>query len=335
MTVYVIDASHYQAGLPVPALKAQGFDALILKATQGSAWTDVSFSQMSAAGRTAGLFLAAYHFLEPGSDAYARAQAVHCAAVVPADIPVWVDVEKQGATRAEAYVFAGALRAAGRRLGGIYCGSQPASGYGGWWRAAYLSDPTAFASVAYQQLGGDAGPGWAAGAGRHPDLWQFCDQGRVTGYSGDVDFSAYRGTPEELRATGWFWSPPVPVPVPVPTPVPAPAPIPVPVPEEDDVKVTLPLWLVGGTLVLIQAEVPAEDGRPRLLRLFGGPANGTGRQYHDWADNPAFQVVLQPASFDFLHDLGYAVEGVDFNQAQTGWPAHGHELSAEDFEARA
>lgn len=334
MTVFVVDASHYQSDLPVADLRGQGFSALILKATDGAHTTDSAFASMLAAGRASGLMLAAYHFLEPGPDSYVQAQAAHCAAVVPADIPVWVDVEA-GATMSQAYVFADALRRAGRRLAGVYHSTAPAAGYGGWWRAAYGSDPTGFASVAYQASGGDSGFGWLLGRGRQPDLWQFCERGRLSGFSGDVDFSAFRGTAEELRATGWFWSPPVPVPAPVPTPVPAPVPIPVPVPEEDDVKVTLPLWLVGGTLVLIQAEVPAEDGRPRLLRLFGGPANGTGRQYHDWADNTAFQVVLQPASFDFLHDLGYAVEGVDFNQAQTGWPAHGHELSAEDFEARA
>jgi GH25 family lysozyme M1 (1,4-beta-N-acetylmuramidase) len=206
MTVFVLDASHYQVGLPVASLRSQGFVALILKATDGATYTDPSFAGYLAAGRKAGLMMAAYHFLHSATDAQLAAQAAHTAAVVPADIPVWIDVEG-GSTRDEAYVYAAALRSKGRTAGGIYNSTQPAKTYGGWWRAAYGSDPAGSAPAAYKTNGGDGSPQWEAGTIRHPDLWQFCQHGRISGYSGDVDISAYRGTAAQLASTGWFWSP--------------------------------------------------------------------------------------------------------------------------------
>jgi GH25 family lysozyme M1 (1,4-beta-N-acetylmuramidase) len=204
MTLFIIDASHYQSGLPISGLRAAGFPALILKATEGATFTDPTFAGMLAAGRRAGLLMAAYHFLSGVADL--GTQAANTAAVVPADIPVWVDVEG-GSTRDQAYVYADALRARGRKVAGVYHGAQPRAGYG-WWRAGYLSDPVGSAAAVYASQGGAGAEPWKAGSVRHPDIWQFCQHGRVPGFSGDVDFSAYRGTLAQLAASGWFWVPP-------------------------------------------------------------------------------------------------------------------------------
>ena len=198
MTLFLVDASHYQPSLPIESLPRQGFSALILKATEGTGYTDPSFSAFLARARKIGLPVAAYHFLHPGA---ADAQAAHIAAVVPKDVPVWMDAEA-GSTRDDAYACANALRRRGGLVGGIYNGSRPRSGYGGWWRPAYLSDPSESATSVYARQGGDTGSGWDSG----PDLWQFCQHGRITGYSGDVDFSAYRGSRAQLLTTRWFWT---------------------------------------------------------------------------------------------------------------------------------
>lgn len=199
MTLFVIDASHYQDGLPVESLARQGFSAAIFKATEGSSYRDASFPGFLARARAASLPCAAYHFVHPGG--YAT-QAANIAAVVPADVPVWLDCEA-GATRDDGYGVADALRSRGGRVAGIYFGAQPKAGYGGWWRAAYLSDPAGTAAYAYARQGGDHGSGWVPGV----DLWQFCQHGRISGYSGDVDFSAFRGTRTDLLSHGWFWAP--------------------------------------------------------------------------------------------------------------------------------
>lgn len=213
MTLFLIDASHHQSGLPVASLRGQGFPALILKASENTGFTDPAFAGFLGAARKAGLLVAAYHFLHEGN---LPQQAALTRSVVPTDIPVWVDVERfvyqdgtvSNPTRDDAYVYADALRARGGRVGGIYHGAQPKAGYGCWWRPAYLSDPTGSAIATYAFQGGDAGGPWSAGQSRHPDIWQYCQHGRVPGFSGDVDFNAYRGTLDQLASSGWFWVPP-------------------------------------------------------------------------------------------------------------------------------
>lgn len=202
MALFGVDASHYQSGLPVSSLRGLGFSFLVAKATQGSNWRDAAFPYFLAQVKQAGLLFAAYHYLEVGSYS---AQAANTARVVPPAVPVWVDVEG-GTTRDQAYAYATEARSRGLTIAGIYNASQPSPEYG-WWRAAYGIDPTGTASYAYAANGGDAARYWDAGQTRHPQLWQFCQHGRIAGFSGDVDFNAYRGTLQQLVATGWFWVP--------------------------------------------------------------------------------------------------------------------------------
>lgn len=202
MTLFLVDASHYQSALPVSGLRGQGFVALIAKATQGSNWQDGSFGDFMRQAQQAGLLFAAYHYLEVGSYG---SQAANTASVVPRGVPVWIDVEG-GTTRDQAYQYAGELQGRGLTVAGIYCASQPGSAFG-WWRAAYGIDPTGSASYCYAANGGDASSRWDAGTTRHPQLWQFTQHGRVQGYPGDVDINAYKGTLQQLIDTGWFWVP--------------------------------------------------------------------------------------------------------------------------------
>lgn len=196
MTLFVIDASNHNPGLPVESLTEQGFAALILKCSEGASFVDPLFGGYVQRARACNLPVAAYHFLHPGA---ASTQAVNCARVVPADIPIWLDAEG-GATRDDAYAVGAELRRLGRVVAGIYHGAQPKAGWGGWWRAAYLSDPAGNAVSTYRAQGGDSGRGWLLGV----DLWQFCQHGRIAGVSGDVDFSAFRGTLPDLLSRGWF-----------------------------------------------------------------------------------------------------------------------------------
>lgn len=203
MTLFGVDASHYQSGLPVSSLRGQGFSFLVAKATQGSNWRDAAFPYFLAQAKQAGLLFAAYHYLEVGSYS---AQAANTARVVPPAVPVWVDVEG-GTTRDQAYAYATEARSRGLTVAGIYNASQPPAEYG-WWRAAYGIDPTGAAPYAYAANGGDRSDKWSAGTTRHPDIWQFCQHGRIAGYGGDVDLNAYRGTLQQLASSGWFWVPP-------------------------------------------------------------------------------------------------------------------------------
>lgn len=214
MTLYLIDVSSHQQSIPIEALPGQGFSAVIIKATQGTGYTNPCFADhLRRAKATGRLLVAAYHFLAPGNGA---GQAAHAAAVVPADVPIWWDQEA-GSSLSDSLAASAEASRRGLRTAGNY-GSRPPKGWG-WWRAAYLTDPTGYAASTYAQLGGDTSAAWGPGQ----DLWQYCQHGRVSGYSGDVDFSAYRGTLDQLAASGWFWVPDALKPHPTPKPVQAPA----------------------------------------------------------------------------------------------------------------
>jgi lysozyme len=60
----VVDLSHWQAPVDFAQAKSAGIVAVILKATQGSNWIDVTFKVRYAAASAAGLLVGAYHFLD-------------------------------------------------------------------------------------------------------------------------------------------------------------------------------------------------------------------------------------------------------------------------------
>jgi lysozyme len=64
MSDVVIDLSHWQAPVDFTRAKSAGIAAVILKATQGSDWVDVTFAKRLAAATASGLLVGAYHFLD-------------------------------------------------------------------------------------------------------------------------------------------------------------------------------------------------------------------------------------------------------------------------------
>lgn len=197
MTLFLIDVSSFQAGIPIEDLPHQGFSAIFIKATQGIGYTNPYFADHLRRARATGMLTAAYHFMSHGVSP--SAQAAHIASVVPRDVPIWLDQEA-GATLAESLACGSVLASQGFTVAGNY-GNRPPAGWG-WWRAAYLTDPRGYASSAYAALGGDNSSAWVG-----QDIWQYCQHGNVSNYSGEVDFSAYRGTIDELASSGWFWVP--------------------------------------------------------------------------------------------------------------------------------
>jgi len=65
----VVDLSHWQAPVDFAQAKAAGITAVILKATQGTNWVDVTFASRFAAATSAGLLVGAYHFLDESEPA--------------------------------------------------------------------------------------------------------------------------------------------------------------------------------------------------------------------------------------------------------------------------
>jgi lysozyme len=91
--VFGIDISHFQHGLSLAAVKAQGYEFVIAKATQGQGVQDPDFHAFREEAQSLGLLFAAYHFLH--SDSSAGAQADNLAEHLNGEtnIPVMIDCE--------------------------------------------------------------------------------------------------------------------------------------------------------------------------------------------------------------------------------------------------
>lgn len=69
----IADLSHYQTSVDFRAMKEGGIAAVILKASQGTYFTDHTFAPRAIAARSAGLLVGAYHYFDSGVDPVAQA----------------------------------------------------------------------------------------------------------------------------------------------------------------------------------------------------------------------------------------------------------------------
>jgi GH25 family lysozyme M1 (1,4-beta-N-acetylmuramidase) len=217
--IWGIDVSHWQQGLDMNQVKAEGYEFAVIKASEGpyqdgSRYTDPSYRTHLNNAEAAGLIVGAYHFLV---ETPPKAQVDHFLDVA-GDVSgkiVMVDFEEypppyQYLTPHNATLkgFVAELR---RRIGDhpivIYTGrgfwdggepTGPASQFGDvtTWDAYYLTmspvDPKPF----YEDM---KEHGWGEPWGnQEPMFWQFTSAGRVAGLN--LDVNAFRGTREQLLA---------------------------------------------------------------------------------------------------------------------------------------
>lgn len=210
--IHGVDVSHHQGNIDWRRVAADGHSFALLKASEGTGFSDDRFAFNRDSARDAGLLVGAYHFLQPGN---ADNQADYFLARLgsPADMMLVVDVETTGSggrpTAADASRFVARLR---YRLGaqrsiGLYTGkwywdgvlgnpplpprvwlweSRYVTGSGAW-RSIYAKVPTRWLSEA------------RVGA-RAPTLLQYSSGGRVSGIAGTCDLNAFEGTLAELRS---------------------------------------------------------------------------------------------------------------------------------------
>jgi hypothetical protein len=212
LTVYGFDIASHQAGLDVTKVAPQGFDFVVVKLTEGVGYTNPYFEAWRAQAQSAGLLFAAYHALHHGNGA---AQADYfCSKLADKSIPAMVDFEPFGdnPTAVDAKAFVKQCAAHGVTVTLNYhphwywqsIGSPSLRRLPAVISSAYPHNTAAYAAAGYKAAGGDSGAGWAKYGGRKPIIWQYTSVGRVDGWSGNVDFDAYKGTRDELAATGLF-----------------------------------------------------------------------------------------------------------------------------------
>ncbi len=194
MTVYYPDAASQQAGISFA-------DALVamVKATEGTTYTNPDFINAKNRAATSGSYFCAYHFLWPGNLA---TQAQHAYNVVGKSIPLMLDVEQETdaagqIVSAPTVADVAGFVAAYRELGGtVFLMYMPKW----YWEQNLNSAPLAplvslgmllVSSDYATYTDADTGAGWLPYGGMAPTVWQYTDS---VDFNGDVvDFNAFRG----------------------------------------------------------------------------------------------------------------------------------------------
>lgn len=215
--VFGIDISHFQHGLSLAEARRQGYDFVIAKATQGQGVQDADFHTFRAEAQSVGLMFAAYHFLH--SDSSARAQADNLAEQLNGrvDIPVMIDCEPTTGSSPGLGDVRRFIAACVRRDLNVTILYLPRFHWQALGQPRLGAELPRVMQALYGTNRGGAGPAlypgngsdrWNAMGGRTPVLLQFGSRGRIDGFPRmRVDVNAFRGTKQELAASGMFLTP--------------------------------------------------------------------------------------------------------------------------------
>lgn len=201
--IWGLDISHHQgAGFPLARARAEGFDFAFFKATEGAGFVDRQFAANLAAGRAAGMLVAAYHYQR--GDVSAAAQVAHIQRHVPRDVPIVLDVEANGGDARLTRDLNARLNAAGYRTPLLYLpkwywqqiGSPDLRGLPPLWFSRYPDNRGGSASQIYGRVPASY---WNGYGGLGVEVLQFSSSATVAGRT-PIDVNAYRGSREQLAA---------------------------------------------------------------------------------------------------------------------------------------
>ena len=189
-----IDISNWQRDISdYSKLKSDGVEFAILKITEGTSFTDKAFTQHYNALRQQGIQVGAYVFSHAKDAAEAVAEAKFALSVLDGktlDFPLFPDCESNDMLQygnkvlLTALAFGKVVQQAGYKWG-VYANRS-------WWNH-YLDVGT---------VSDAAGVVWVAEYGvavckiSTADIWQYSDQGRISGYGSNVDMN--------VIMDGWF-----------------------------------------------------------------------------------------------------------------------------------
>lgn len=201
-TTFGIDISHHQGAFDLSRAAREGVAFVILKATEGSGFTDSRFAANLTNARQSGLLVAAYHYQR--ASASAAAQVAHIERVVPKNVPVIPDVEADSGGVALVRDVVARLRGVGYRVPMLYLprwywqqiGSPSLGGLPPLWSSRYPDNlpgtiPDEWADVPAHY--------WEGYGGLPVAVLQFTSSASVAGRQ-PIDANAYRGTRAQLAA---------------------------------------------------------------------------------------------------------------------------------------
>ncbi|QCO93734.1 lysin A [Mycobacterium phage Schatzie] len=194
-----IDISNHQGEMDLNRVKAEGFDFIWCKVSEGANYRDPFWPGNRDKARAAGLILAGYHYVRTGDPAaQAKTFVEHLG---DKSIPAMLDFEDGSGNIEQFWAVKAEIEKLGVQVRLSYIpdwyweriGKPDLSKVPGLIASEYVSG-TGYASVLYP---GNSSNFWKAYGGRTPDVLQFTDKALVAGKS--VDANAFRGTPDKLR----------------------------------------------------------------------------------------------------------------------------------------
>ncbi|QZD97920.1 lysin A [Mycobacterium phage Beem] len=194
-----IDISNHQGEMDLNRVKAEGFDFIWCKVSEGANYRDPFWPGNRDKARAAGLILAGYHYVRTGDPAaQAKTFVEHLG---DRSIPAMLDFEDGSGNIEQFWAVKAEIEKLGVQVRLSYIpdwyweriGKPDLSRVPGLISSEYVSG-TGYASVLYP---GNSSNFWKAYGGRTPDVLQFTDRALVAGKS--VDANAFRGTPDKLR----------------------------------------------------------------------------------------------------------------------------------------
>ncbi|AGS82344.1 lysin A [Mycobacterium phage Redno2] len=194
-----IDISNHQGEMDLNRVKAEGFDFIWCKVSEGANYRDPFWPGNRDKARAAGLILAGYHYVRTGDPAaQAKTFVEHLG---DKSIPAMLDFEDGSGNIEQFWAVKNEIEKLGVQVRLSYIpdwyweriGKPDLSKVPGLISSEYVSG-TGYASVLYP---GNSSNFWKAYGGRTPDVLQFTDRALVAGKS--VDANAFRGTPDKLR----------------------------------------------------------------------------------------------------------------------------------------
>lgn len=190
-----IDVSRWQGTIDWNAVAGDDVGFAFIKATEGGDYTDPRFTANWAGARQARVLRGAYHFYRPQTSAAKQAEHfLRTVALAPGDLPPVLDVEVTDGASPDSIArglrtwLQAVERATGRRPI-IYTRAS-------FWTASVgAALPEYPLWVAHYGVSAPNLPsGWPSWT-----LWQFSDEGRVAGISGNVDLDWFNGTRAQLE----------------------------------------------------------------------------------------------------------------------------------------
>lgn len=211
MTIFGTDISGHQGRIDIKRLKANAFQYIMIKCTQGRSFESDDYDWQIVQAKEAGMLVAVYHFLEHHSRASIAQQVANLYdSIGDRRIPVAVDSETWEGLRPtdqDIKDFVTGCRQRGLRVTLTYAQGIDFLPSGTVkWHASYESNRNGYASVVYQNMGGDNSDKWKTSI--PTTIWQFGSNIEPwAGYSGTIDGNAFRGTLDQLKALNIFFDP--------------------------------------------------------------------------------------------------------------------------------